>query len=205
MRFGSGLTARRANLAARYGLVSFLALMSTHQIAWANAAQQQFDIPAQNLSASLQAVATQSHAQLLYSPELVGKINAPALKSSVTVEEALRQLLQGSGLELKVTGDNAFAIIKAGSVSGNSAPVTVLDTVTVTATRTENSTFDLPASVGTVTQKQIENSQAQDMASVGPSGARRRNGRRPPSDRADAQHPRHVRPRDHRVGGRRPS
>jgi len=124
MRFGSGVTARRANLAARYGLVSFLALMSTHQIAWANAAQQQFDIPAQNLSASLQAIATQSHAQLLYSPELVGKINAPALKSSVTVEEALRQLLQGSGLELKVTGDNAFAIIKAGSVSGNSAPVT---------------------------------------------------------------------------------
>lgn len=166
MRFRTRISGRRSNLPACFGLVSFLALMSVHQAAWADSAQQSFDIPAQSLAASLQAVVTQSHVQLLYSLEVVGKIKAPAVKGSITAEEALRQLLQGTGLRLEATGDNSYAIVKAGTVSGSAAPVAVLDTVTVTATRTENATFDSPNSVAIITEQQIEDSQAHDMADV---------------------------------------
>lgn len=140
--------------------VSLVALMAWTQPAWTAQSQPVVvDLPAQPLAAALDLLASQSHVQLLYAADSVHGLSAPAVKGALTVEDALRQLLSGSGYEARTNGTNSFVIVKT--------PVTSrMDTVTVTATRTENRTFDVPASVTTVTREQIDDLQAKDMATV---------------------------------------
>ena len=145
---------------AAAGLWLAAALVTTAP-AWAAEDRASVELPAQSLAASLEALAGSFHNQLLYSADLVKGLNGAALKGEFTAEEALGKLLQGSGLEAKPAGNGAFTIQKAPH-----AQVTVLDTITVTATRTPNRAFDVPASVSTVTRDQIESSQAKDMGAV---------------------------------------
>jgi hemoglobin/transferrin/lactoferrin receptor protein len=119
------------------------------------------ELPAQSLAVSLEALAGSFHSQLLYSADLVKGLNGTALKGEFSAEEALGKLLQGSGLEARPAGNGNFTIQKA-----SSPHVTVLDTITVVATRTENKAFDLPASVSVVTRDQIDDKQAKDIATI---------------------------------------
>lgn len=116
------------------------------------------DLPAQSLSASLDALAAQSRVQMLYAGDSVRGLNAPALKGEFPVAEALARLLAGSGLQLRANGDT-YVIVKA-------PPLTQLDAITVTATRTENRAFDVPASVSVVTRERFDDAQAKDVATV---------------------------------------
>lgn len=129
--------------------------------AWAQENRRSFDLPRQSLAKSLERFASQSGSQLLYSAELVAGLEGVSLKGEYAPHQALELLLQGSGLEAKATGTGGFAIVKAAKPT-----VTRLDTITVTATRTPNKTFELPVSATTVTRDQITESQAGDVASV---------------------------------------
>ncbi|MFD1626063.1 TonB-dependent hemoglobin/transferrin/lactoferrin family receptor [Azospirillum griseum] len=62
------------------------------------------------------------------------------------------------------TADTAAAHSDAGSHTA--APIFQLDAVTVTATRTANSGFDLPASVSTVGREQLDDAQANTLSTV---------------------------------------
>lgn len=101
-----------------------------------------FDIPAQNLSQSLEALSNLSGSQMIYPAELVQGLKGSAVKGSFTPGEALKRLLKGSGLDAKPTGKGSFTLVKQ-----TAAPPTQLDTMTVTATRTPNKSFDLPISL----------------------------------------------------------
>lgn len=116
------------------------------------------DLPAQKLSESLDALAAQSQIQMMYAGDSVRGLSAPALKGEYPVAEALRRLLAGSGLETRTSGDT-YLIVKPQSINR-------LEAVTVTATRTENKAFDVPASVSVVTRQQIDDLQAKDIATV---------------------------------------
>ncbi|MEO5337851.1 MAG: TonB-dependent hemoglobin/transferrin/lactoferrin family receptor [Magnetospirillum sp. WYHS-4] len=140
---------------------AILALTMAAGPALADEAKVAIDVPPQNLATALEALATQSHAQLLYSSNLVRGVSGSEVKGTVTATEALKKLLQGTGLEAKATGEGSFTIVKAVV-----APVTRMDTVTVTATRTENRAFDVPASVTTVSRDQIDDAQARSIATV---------------------------------------
>jgi len=52
-----------------------------------------FDLPAQSLAESLRSVGTQTSTNILFDTALVTKIEAPAIKESLTLEEALTRLL----------------------------------------------------------------------------------------------------------------
>ncbi|MBN9342005.1 MAG: STN domain-containing protein, partial [Comamonadaceae bacterium] len=82
----------RALLAA-----AVLAITSLHAAAQA----APFDIPAQPLPEALARFAAQSGAQLVYPPGLVQGRRSSAVQGTLDAEAALRQLLQGSGLELR--------------------------------------------------------------------------------------------------------
>jgi len=56
------------------------------------------DLPAGTLAGSLDALATQTHQQVLYPSELVAGRKARALRGAFTLEEALGRLLAGSGV-----------------------------------------------------------------------------------------------------------
>lgn len=156
---GEGLGARGVRRMTRIGVLSVTTVLAMTGGALADDPRVSVDIPAQSLSSSLATLATQSHVQMLYSGDTVRGLNSPALKGEFSVEEALKRILQGSGLEPKANGANTFIIVKA-------MPSTRLDTVTVTATRTENKAFDVPASVSTVTRDQIDDLQAKDIATI---------------------------------------
>ena len=71
----------------------------------APAAPRAIDLPAQPLAQALNALAQQAGRRLLVAPDLVAGKMAPAVQGSLTVDEALRQVLTGSGLEAVVQGE----------------------------------------------------------------------------------------------------
>ena len=140
--------------------VSLVALVALTQPAWAAENQRLgIDLPTQSLALSLDQLAGQARVQLLYAADSLRGLSAPAVKGDLAVEDALRQLLTGSGYEAHANGANSFVIVKAPMTSR-------LETVTVIATRTENRAFDVPASVSTVTREQIDDAQAKDIATI---------------------------------------
>lgn len=60
-----------------------------------------FDIPAADLGAALERYAVQSRQQLLYSPNLVAGRRSPAVRGAMTADQALTQLLAGSGITVQ--------------------------------------------------------------------------------------------------------
>jgi outer membrane receptor protein involved in Fe transport len=76
-------------------------------------AEYAFSLPAQDLSVSLRDVSRQTGLSIVASGDLVRGRKAPAVSGSLSIEEAVRLLLTGSGLELRRVGD-ALVIVNAG-------------------------------------------------------------------------------------------
>lgn len=68
------------------------------------------DIPAGTLHASLARLADQTQQQVLYKAELVANRKAPAVKGVLTSEQALRRLLEGTGISVARIGPNALVL-----------------------------------------------------------------------------------------------
>ena len=79
-------------------------------------------IQAQPLAAALSQLAQQTSLQVFFSPQLVAGKQAPAVDGSLSPEQALRQLLQGSGLSYELNGDAvtllAAPVVSAATASG---------------------------------------------------------------------------------------
>lgn len=122
----------------------------------AQPARSEIHIQAQDLGAALDSLASQTGIRLLYSPEAVKDKRAAAVDGMFGADEALRRLLAGSGLSWSVSG-GAYAIKP--TVSGAPSSAKELALVTVTATRTERSVEDVPASVSVIAQRDIATQQ----------------------------------------------
>jgi outer membrane receptor protein involved in Fe transport len=82
----------------------------------ASSDRQRYDLPAQSLAASLRAVALQSGRNVLADASIVADRQAPALKGSFTVEEALDLLLAGTGLRPRAAGTSIIIEPAVGEV-----------------------------------------------------------------------------------------
>jgi TonB-dependent receptor len=84
------------------------ALASAPSVVQSQSAQQmRFDIVAEDLGTALTQVARQSNREIYFSADLTRGKRAPPLQGELTLEEALRQLLAGSGLAYRIgTGDS---------------------------------------------------------------------------------------------------
>jgi len=80
------------------------------------------DIPAESLSDALQALALASGHRLLYSSKVVNGKRSSGVRGEFTAEEAIRQLLIGTGLKYEVTADGLVMIRAEGSL----APLSML-------------------------------------------------------------------------------
>jgi iron complex outermembrane recepter protein len=69
-----------------------------------------FALPRQDLSLSLEAVATITRTNIIFVPSAVRGRVAPALNGTYTAPEALRRLLRGSGLDFTVTAGGSYVI-----------------------------------------------------------------------------------------------
>lgn len=142
--------------------------------------QQQLSIPAGSLRDALDALASQSGITVLYSPELVAGKTTRGLSGRYAPGEALRRLLQGSGLEARDAGDSTFTLRQSStprvesqgearnsslaSSSPESEEVQELERLTVTGTRIRSG--DTPSPVITIGSERIQEEGFTDLGEV---------------------------------------
>lgn len=79
-----------------------------------------FSLPQQELGRSLRQLARQTGSNIVFEPALVRGRRAPALQGALSLDEAVRRLLSGSGLEARRTSGGSWIISQARSVGGPS-------------------------------------------------------------------------------------
>jgi len=82
------------------------------------ATRQPTNIAAQELAPALQTLARERDVQIVYRSEFVGEHRTSGANGNLTVEEALTQLLNGTGLTYRYLAEKAITIVP--SPSGNS-------------------------------------------------------------------------------------
>lgn len=117
-----------------------------------------FDIPAESTAAALNDLATQASIHLLFPYDIAARTMAPALKGTYSVDEALGQLLAGSGLEVGSEKNGTISLRAIGEKS--EAPTEVI--VTGSHLRGINPTSPLH----TVDRKDIERSGYSDVGQI---------------------------------------
>jgi outer membrane receptor for ferric coprogen and ferric-rhodotorulic acid len=124
------------------------------------------DIAAQSLPKALTTLATQSGIQMLFNADELKGLQAGKLQGSLTPDEALRKLLEGSGFMASSTGKGSFVIQKRPPADGVSTLPTVLVTAAATrgykadritvAGKTPQTLREIPNSVSVLTREQMD-------------------------------------------------
>ncbi|MCF4993438.1 TonB-dependent siderophore receptor, partial [Pseudomonas gessardii] len=127
----------------------------------AESAPVDFDIPAASLEKSLNAVARQSSAQILFASEITAGKSAPALHGRYTLQEALERLLGKSGLTVQARDEQTFLVVQGGtanvSPASDPAPGTMeLASLTISASRLDSDLVPQARQVNVIEHKQLE-------------------------------------------------
>lgn len=124
-------------------------------------------IAAQPLASALRQLASQTGTNILFQPETVRGRDARAIDGNMTPEEAARQLLQGSPLDVSIDGSGALIVkARAKAVAAPSASASdVADVegttdIVVTATKRAERLSDVPQSISVVTGEQFRKEQS---------------------------------------------
>lgn len=130
-----------------------------------------FNIPAQSLASALQALGTQSNMQVLYSADDVKGQHSQPVSGRLSPEQALSQMLVGTGavftvqantvtVRARATGDSlelGATTISGQAVESAYGPVDgYVATRSATGTKTDTPLLEIPQTVNVVTAKQIE-------------------------------------------------
>lgn len=139
-----------------------------------------FDLPAASLGATLNAIARQSGRVVSLDPALVSGKQAPAVRGSMTAQQAMQQALAGSGLQLVVTDSGNFGVVaefasssamELGATSVNANALIEATTEgsgsyaaqAVTLGKSEQKLKDIPQSVTVMTRQQMDDQGLTDL------------------------------------------
>lgn len=165
------------NLIRRFCLLLWIAFTAaTVPVAVAQPSALEFDLPAGNMSSSLETLARQAGLVLEVDPALIANKQTPALRGTYSLEQALQRLLSGSGLvgvvegsRLRVLQHSAEAVLPTvqvkSSMTGYSVPPAegYRATHSATATKTDVPILQTPASVQVVPLEVLRDQQALTM------------------------------------------
>jgi len=147
--------------------IRIAALLAALLAAPALAQQAQFiRIEAQDLSAALRNLASQTGIQLLYDADDLKGARTSGLSGTLTAEEALRRLLEGSHYVFKSTGAGTFVVQRMPKADIPRSETLLTEVVVTAATRTPTPLSRVPASVSVVTQDDFEETQATTVSQV---------------------------------------
>jgi outer membrane receptor for ferric coprogen and ferric-rhodotorulic acid len=146
----------------------------------ANAAPVKVNIPVQPLSNALTELGMQTNLQILYSPDQVAGIKSRAVSGSLEPSDALKALLQGTGISFQINGNSVTLVSGGGSslqlgattISGQALGLTTEDTgsyttgATTTATKLPLTLRETPQSVTVVTRQQMDDRGATSVGDV---------------------------------------
>jgi iron complex outermembrane recepter protein len=99
-------------IATRLGAITILLFITLPQAASAEPGQQTFNIPAGYLSDALLHYSEASGRKVLVNAAVVDKVKTGGVKGSYSSDQALRQLLVGSGLMARETGTGSITLEK---------------------------------------------------------------------------------------------
>lgn len=135
----------------RAALLAATAAVAVHAPAFAQAPAATFDIPAGDLTASLNTFARQAGVQIFFpSAELAGR-KAPAIKGAMPVRAALSKLLAAGDLEVAADDGRTISLRPA-----RREAVVALDEILVTAQKREQKTIDVPFALTAYSGKALE-------------------------------------------------
>lgn len=150
-------------LAAAFACVPFSgAIAQAPAAAGAGAAAQRFDIPAGPLAPALTRFADQAGLRLLAPAELLRERTTRGVHASLPPEQALAQLLEGTGLVHRFTAPGLVTVAEAAPSSSlpsvASAPQgLMLPSTTVTAARDRKErAYETPAAVSVITREEMD-------------------------------------------------
>jgi len=155
----------------------------------ASPVQRAYAIEPGPLDEALLRLSTAAGMGLSFEPSLVDGLRSPGLRGSYANEEALRRVLQGSGLEAQQRGDGLFVLRKASAAHQSNAAVpagnaATMSAVTVSARAERSATTegsdslavravsinkgtqslkDIPQSISVVTRKQLDEQAITDL------------------------------------------
>ncbi len=146
----------------------------------ANAAPVKVNIAGQALSNALTELGMQTNLQILYSPDQVAGIKSRAVSGSLEPSDALKALLQGTGISFQINGNSVTLVSGGGSslqlgattISGQALGLTTEDTgsyttgATTTATKLPLTLRETPQSVTVVTRQQMDDRGAKSVGDV---------------------------------------
>ncbi|WP_432743134.1 TonB-dependent receptor [Methylobacter sp. G7] len=96
------------------------------------AQKTQFDLPSSDLASALNSFAEKTGMELSYPASMVAGAKSKPLKGSYGTQQGLNELLRGTGLAYRLTGDNSVTLEKAAVAEPQPRPTT-LKAMTVTA------------------------------------------------------------------------
>lgn len=140
-------------------------------------AAMRIDLPEQSLAESLKAVANQTNTNVLFDLKAVEGIKAPAISDELTPQEAVKQLLLGTGLTAEEVNEHTIVLTPAGKIaalSGSGKRIRLaeadsstpsessegvkLEEVIVTAQKREERLQDVPIPVTAIDASSLVNS-----------------------------------------------
>ncbi len=139
---------------------------------------QQIRIAAQPLGDALMALGEQTGLQIFFAPDIVRGRQAPAVAGDLAAEQALQQLLRGSGIRYERDGRNVTLSRPAGDgAAAQLAPLTIVgqaDSATgplagylarrsATATKTDTPLIETPQAISIVGAQQMRDQRAQSL------------------------------------------
>ncbi|MCK9396379.1 MAG: TonB-dependent receptor [Methylobacter sp.] len=173
----------RGNAVLRVAIATLLGGVMIGEPVFADDATRQYKIPAQSLNNALMKFAADSNLELIFSADTIRNLNAKSLDGNMTPEQALGQLLQGSGYTYRFIDKHTVTLEKAPQSSNTTTlkPMTVKGNRNdpndpynkdydvrnaTTGTKTDTPIFDTPVTVQVVSKAVINDQQAIGLGDV---------------------------------------
>jgi len=189
-RAAAGILCPVAGLCALLSLPALQAAVPQGRVADATQVFE-FDIPGQDLHASLQAFALATNLRLLYRSDIVAGVDTPPLKARLTAGQAIEALLAGTDLNYELLSSGVVLIRRNeptladrvreafvrrrdaveeedGSAAGElPASVPVLEEIIVTAQKREESAQAVPVAISVVSGRTLVEEGVREVKDVG--------------------------------------
>ena len=94
-------------------LILFCTLFSLCTSSLAEQTEFSFDIPSQDVAPALDRFARLTDLSVIYKPQDIRPATTQALSGTYLPDQALRIMLEGTGLTSKRTGEGTFAVVRA--------------------------------------------------------------------------------------------
>lgn len=143
-----------------------------------------FDIPAQDLSRAVLALANRASLQILFDGAKLQALRSTAVSGTMTAQEALARMLEGTGMTYTFSGPTTVRLVEMprsggaavlppltvegqGSIETATGPVVgYVATRSATGTKTDTPLIETPQSISVITREQIADQNAQTLNQV---------------------------------------